>query len=70
MLVLKPFEVCKYGGMCPFRGGCYGLKSDREKEFKCELIAFDGGTPYFPKDKNLNKNEFQINNSNKKILHG
>lgn len=70
MLKLKSFEVCKYGNICPFSSGCYGLNSDRDKNFTCDLICFENGEPYFPKNKNRNKNEFDMDSSDKKILHG
>lgn len=70
MLVLKSNETCMYGDICPFSNGCYGLKSNRGKEFKCEFISFENGKPCFNKDDNLKRSEFPFSDSNKKILHG
>lgn len=70
MLVLKPFEACKYKNICPYSSNCLGLNPKRDSEFKCEYIYFDNGNPYFPTDDKYNKNEFDVGIGNKKLLHG
>lgn len=70
MLILKPMEICKYKNICPYSSNCYGIDKDRKTTFSCDYISFENGEPYFPRNKNLSKGEFNLNDSNKKILHG
>lgn len=70
MMILKPYEICSYENICPHKGGCYGIKKDRDGEFTCQYISFENGKPCFTRDNNFKKTEYNINDTNKKILHG
>lgn len=70
MLKLKPYETCIYSSDCPHKSGCYGLNGDRAHEFTCGFISFENGKPIFKRDDSFRKTEFELNNSDKKILHG
>lgn len=43
-LVLKENQGCPHGINCPYNrfGDCYGARSDRNKQFVCDLITEQG----------------------------